>query len=142
MKSVEWFYFLLTKLSSSQKYDRLLTQYMNKIKQELNIRINLLQQQIPKENLENNKIDLEPLKILEKEVNRHSKEIKYLKEEKIPELLILIENSNLKNAGNGSNNFIKKEENNEINFGSRRIRNSVRNLTLFFYVISIIFVEC
>ena len=33
-------------------------EYMNKIKQELNIRINLLQQQIPKENLENNKIDL------------------------------------------------------------------------------------
>ena len=105
-------------------------EYMNKIKQELNIRINLLQQQIPKENLENNKIDLEPLKILEKEVNRHSKEIKYLKEEKIPELLILIENSNLKNAGNGPNNFIKKEkeENGEINFGSRRIRNNKKSI--------------
>ena len=104
---------------------------MNKIKQELNIRINLLQQQIPKENSENNQIDLEPIKRLEKEINRLSKDIKYVKEEKIPEILILIENLNLKNAENSSNNLIKKEkeENEEINIGNRRKKGGEMSMT-------------
>ena len=113
-------------------------EFINKVKQDLNIRINLLQQQIPKENIDNDneKINLEPINILKKEINRISKDVKNLKEEKIPEILILIEN--LKNAENNSNNnsnvnnnLMKKnmnenidknnEQNNEeINIGSRR----------------------
>ena len=114
-------------------------EFINKVKQDLNIRINLLQQQIPKENTDNDneKINLEPINILKKEINRISKDVKNLKEEKIPEILILIEN--LKNAENNSNinnsnvnnNLMKKnmnenidknnEQNNEeINIGSRR----------------------
>ena len=92
---------------------------INKIKNDLNIRINLLQQQIPKENIENEKIDLQPINILKKEINRISKDLKNVKEEKIPEILILIEN--LKSADNSnSNNIIKKEENTEISLGNRR----------------------
>ena len=95
---------------------------ISKIKEELNNKMNLLEQKIQKENEQSGNIDLEPLNILKKElkkeINRLSKDIKYLKEEKIPEMLILIENSKGVAIDNNSKNNIKKEE--EINVGNRR----------------------
>ena len=90
---------------------------MNKIKEELDKKINILEQQMQiykeKENviendINNNKIDLEPINILKKEMNRLSKDLKNINEKKIPEIYILIEN--LGKTGNNSNsqNLIKQ----------------------------------
>ena len=105
---------------------------ISKIKEELNNKMNLLEQKIQKENEQSGNIDLEPLNILKKElkkeINRLSKDIKYLKEEKIPEMLILIENSKGVVIDNNSKNNIKKEE--EINVGNRRKQGGDSSLPL------------
>ena len=99
-----------------QTYPELIT----KIKEEINNKINILEQEKNKneKNIINNKTDLEPINILKKEINRLSKDIKNIKEEKIPEILILIEN--MKNFDNSGNNIKKEKFEEEINIGNRR----------------------
>ena len=93
---------------------------ISKIKEEINNKINILEQEKDKneKNIINNKTELEPINILKKEINRLSKDIKNIKEEKIPEILILIEN--MKNFDNSGNNKKKEKFEEEINIGNRR----------------------
>ena len=94
----------LDKVNDELKKVQTYPELFSKIKEELNNKINILEQEKNnnEKNINNNNIDLEPINILKKEINRLSKDIKNIKDEKIPEILILIEN--MKNFDNSGNN--------------------------------------
>ena len=107
----------LDKINDEIKKVQTYPELISKIKEELNNKINILEQE--KNNTEKNiNTDLEPINILKKEINRLSKDIKNIKEEKIPEILILIEN--IRNIENSGNNIRNENPEEEINVGNRR----------------------
>ena len=78
---------------------------------------------------ENEKIELEPINIIQKQINRLSKDIQYIKNEKIPEMLILIENTGKIGNQNNQNKNINevKNEKNQVLQWSRRNNNKNNN---------------